>query len=262
MPKNCSTFASELKTKTTNIMNSKNPIYPIYDEGNLHVSISKGNQKLGNIPGFNTLAGNEPLTLKNGRMLTNIVGTCGSLCELCKNKCYAMRFSVQHHNSVVPAYAKNTVILRNDPQKLRAEINEYCKKNIVRYFRFHTSGELESIEQLRLYAQICKDNDEVVFYIYTKAFELLKQWFDELSANGESVPENFVINLSMWKNNVDEYLKDERFAKCNIFEYDEEKKSSFAHCPAIDKNGHETGVTCAMCRKCMRRGSKTAVYPH
>ena len=200
MPKNCSTFASELKTKTTNIMNSKNPIYPIYDEGNLHVSISKGNQKLGNIPGFNTLAGNEPLTLKNGRMLTNIVGTCGSLCELCKNKCYAMRFSVQHHNSVIPAYAK--------------------------------------------------------------AFELLKQWFDELSANGESVPENFVINLSMWKNNVDEYLKDERFAKCNIFEYDEEKNSSFAHCPAIDKNGHETGVTCAMCRKCMRRGSKTAVYPH
>ena len=148
-------------------MNSKNPIYPIYDEGNLHVSISKGNQKLGNIPGFNTLAGNEPLTLKNGRMLTNIVGTCGSLCELCKNKCYAVRFSVQHHNSVVPAYAKNTVILRNDPQKLRAEINEYCKKNIVRYFRFHTSGELESIEQLKLYAQICKDNEDVVFYIYT-----------------------------------------------------------------------------------------------
>ena len=36
------------------------------------------------------------------------------------------------------------------------------------------------------------------------------------------------------------------------------------HCPAVDKNGHETGVTCAKCKRCIvaKRGEKTAVYAH
>lgn len=238
------------------------PVYSIKNDCDLHIRISKGNRKLGTLPGFNTLAGDEPLTLADGRVLTDIKGTCGGLCSLCKHNCYAIRFTKQHHNAVIPAYAINTLILRNEPEKLRTEINAYLQKHPTKYFRFHTSGELESIEQLRLYADICNDNPETIFYIYTKAFDLLQAWFAELDCKSVGVPENLVINLSAWKDNLVGYMSNAHFQECNIFEYDECHTSTFAHCPAIDKTGHETGVTCSMCRRCMRKGSHTAVYPH
>ena len=44
----------------------------------------------------------------------------------------------------------------------------------------------------------------------------------------------------------------------------EEYLKNIFHCPAIDKNGHETGVTCASCKRCfsVKNGDKTAVYKH
>ncbi len=247
------------------------PKFKIYDNGELHVCISSKNIKLGNIPQFNTLPGDEPLTFANGQQIVNIKGTCGSCCKDCKSACYAIRSTVYHNNSVVPAWGRNTVILRNDPQKVRTEIKEFCTKNIVKYFRFHTSGELENEEQLKLYCDICKDNPDVVFYIYTKRFDLIANYFID-----SSVPENFVINLSEWHGNIEKFINTEVQPSCqdkvrdlfnslNIFFYDDNTDERFvgaAHCPAIDRDGHETGVTCAQCRRCMKKGSKTAVYAH
>lgn len=237
-------------------------LYPVYDNGRLHVKISTCNAKMGNIPSFSTLPSNELLTLKDGRVLTNIVGTCGSYCEDCKDKCYAVSYAKRYHNTIIPAYAANTIILRSDPEKLRKEIREYCIKNIVKFFRFHTSGEIESVEQLMLYTQICKENPEVTFYIYTKVFDLLQDWYDLLNSRGECVPSNFIINLSVWGGNLDAYKDKPFFKECNVFVYDEDKTYRGVHCPATDRSGHETGVTCAMCRRCMTRGHVTAVYPH
>ena len=239
-------------------------MYPVYDSGESHVSISKGNQKLGNIPGFNTLAGDGILSLSNGKQLTNIEGTCKGVCEHCKSSCYAINFLRFHHKNTVSAYARNTMIMRNDPEKVCAEITEYCKKNIVRYFRYHTSGEIESVEQLKTYASICYMNQDVTFYIYTKNFAVLEKWFEDLDKNGLTIPENFIINLSEWKDNLS-FMNGKHhrfFDECNIFAYDEDYDKDYTHCPAINKTGHETGTTCAMCRRCMRKGNKTAVYPH
>jgi hypothetical protein len=248
------------------------PKYPIYDKGQLRVSISQRNIKLGNIPQFNTLPGDEPLETPSGRPLTNIKGTCGKYCKECKSVCYAVRCARIHHNTVIPAWGANTVILRNDPEKVRREINEYCRKNIVKYFRFHTSGELESTEQLSLYCDICDDNPDVTFYIYTKRLDLIVEYFH--SDHGQrDIPSNFVINVSEWRGSLDSYatgLDDgtEAFLKnLNLFAYDDgteatEHVRDFVHCPAIDSTGHETGITCAQCRRCMRKGSVTAVYQH
>lgn len=249
---------------------NNNPKYPIYDNGQLHISISQRNGKLGNIPQFNTLPGDELLTLSNGQVLTNIKGTCGGCCADCKSSCYALRSAIYHHNSVVPAWSRNTVILRNEPEKVKREIKEFCEKNIVRYFRFHTAGELESIEQLELYCEICKENEDVIFYIYTKRFDLIAEYF---VIQGNALPENFIINLSEWHDNIENFVEsiendDKHDAvmdfinSLNFFAFDDTYSSAYPHCPAIDKTGHETGITCAQCRRCTKRGSKTAVYPH
>lgn len=250
----------------------KEVMYGIYDNGEMHVRISRGNVKVGNIPQFNTLPGNDLIEMSNGKILTNIVGTCGKCCDGCFRECYAVRSLKLHHNSTTVAWGTNTVILRNDPDKILNEITEYCTKNIVKYFRFHTSGELESVGQLKLYCEICKRNPDVVFYTYTKNFDALVEYFTE-----NPVPENFVINLSEWHGNIAEYMDgiaDTRKGeianilfntKMNVFSYDDGESGcakEMVHCPAIDSKGHETGVTCAMCRRCMKMGNRTAVYAH
>jgi hypothetical protein len=255
------------------MLNNDTPKYPIYDNGQLHISISQRNGKLGNIPQFNTLPGDEPLKLGSGKVLTNIVGTCGNCCADCKTTCYAVRAATYHHNSVVPAWGRNTVILRNEPEKVLREITEFCQKNVVKYFRFHTAGELEHTAQLELYCEICRANPDVIFYIYTKRFDLLAGLF--LSGKYE-IPENFVINLSEWHGNLQKFIDDNDgsagqikalFDKMNVFAFDDKTENSayaatLVHCPAIDNTGHETGVTCAQCRRCMKAGHKTAVYSH
>jgi hypothetical protein len=240
--------------------------YSIYDDGQLYVSISKGNQKMGNIPQFNTLPGNVPLRKKDGTLLCNIHGTCSKYCKLCSTDCYAIRAAIYHNNSCILAWGRNTVLLRNDPHKVHLAINEYCRKNVVKYFRFHSSGELESYKQLLMYVEICKDNPDVTFYIYTKAFDILHTWFCDLEKKGESVPENLVINLSEWHGNIDDIKNEKYFKECNIFAYDDgdcgPNVDAMQHCPAVNKDGFETGVTCAQCLRCMKKGNITAVYTH
>lgn len=240
--------------------------YTIYDDGCLDVHISKGNSKMGNIPQFNTLPGNVPLRKTDGTLLCNIHGTCGKYCKHCSKDCYAIKLALRNQTSCIPTWGRNTVILRNQPQKVRLAINEYCRKNIVRYFRFHTSGELENYDQLRLYVSICEDNPDVTFYMYTKAFDILRSWFNNIERLGKDVPPNFVINLSEWHNNLDPIKNEKYFKDCNIFAYDDgdcgPRVDSMVHCPATNAKGFETGVTCAQCRRCMKKGNVTAVYAH
>ena len=249
---------------------SNKPKYPIYDDGQLHLSISKGNIKVGNIPQFNTLPGNEPLRGYNGELLTNIEGTCGDLCEDCKGDCYAIKCARFRHHTVINAWAKNTYILRNEPEKVRNEINEFLRKSVFRYFRFHTSGEVENMEQLKLYCEICNDNPDVVFYMYTKNFKAI---YDLFVINREEKPDNLIINLSEWHGNIrrfyDKLPKNaiQFFNSLNEFAYDDGSEEcgniiSYIHCPAINNRGHETGVTCAICKRCMTPNKRTAVYAH
>ena len=110
-------------SKHKNIMaNIKTPIYPIYDNGKLHIVISMGNGKLGNIPGINLLPGNKPITNGKGVPYTNINGTCGKHCALCLKACYAVRYIKYHHNSTVKGYATNTYMMRNNPEKFQNQL--------------------------------------------------------------------------------------------------------------------------------------------
>jgi hypothetical protein len=240
----------------------------------LHVSISSGNIKVGSIPQFNTLPGDEPLAQKSGVQLTDVRGTCQGCCSDCVHSCYAVRSAKLHHNAVIPSWAKNTLILRNNPERVKEDINAFLKKKPVPYFRFHTSGEIENENVLKLYCDICNDNSQTRFYIYTKKFDLIVDYF---LRKGNSLPANFVINLSEWHGNIEEYVSSlnegeqekarEFLFSLNVFGFDDKTEkskyaSSLVHCPAINNKGHETGVTCQQCKRCMRPGHKTSVYMH
>lgn len=228
--------------------------FEIYLNGNTHLHMSNGNLKVGKgIYCLNTLAGDEPLKKKNGTQLTNISGTCGGCCDSCKGNCYAIKTQIFRNNNI-PQWAENTILAKEYPHKLFEELREFLNREFVSAVRYHSFGEIPSEEYLSEMIDIAKDYPNIRFYTYTKRYEWVeKRVFD--------IPDNLVINVSIWKKNYNNPYNLPEFI------YDDgtdESLRNVPHCPATDINGHETGITCSMCKKCIyaTKGSKTAVYAH
>ena len=231
--------------------------YECYLTNETHLKIQNGNLKLGKgIYSINLLAGDEPLAKKDGTQLTNVKGTCGGCCENCKTNCYAIKTQV-YRNRNIPSWAGNTLLARFDIDRFFYELQAFIDNNIVSAIRYHSFGEIPSYEYLLNMVEIAKRNKDVRFYTYTKRYKWIEKYISE---NGD-LPSNLVINISIWNKNYDnpynlpEFIYDDGT--------DSELENVF-HCPAIDKNGNETGFTCAKCKRCLKakKGDRLAVYAH
>ena len=259
-------------------------------EAKLH--LATGNNKIGRILNFSTLPGNaDHLLMARGILLTDVPGTCSKHCDECfSHGCYAVNSARLHHNAVIRAWAENTLLLRNDPERLFDEIDAVItKKNEkfiktgdpadkkVELFRINVSGEIESVDELRRWDMLAKEHPEVNFGIYTKNIEAVEAF---LRAYGETAP-NFAINISEWHGVAKAFI-DAHPGQFNVFEYDDsnlksctledaekERLSKVPHCPAVDKQGHHTTrpdgstIKCEDCRRCYKKtGARTAVWSH
>lgn len=227
------------------------PFYQINeDQATLH--ISQGNEKIGKgIWSFSTLPGNEEhmIRTKDKGLLTDIPGTCGKLADVCANSCYAFKSCVQHHNACVPAWAENTILLRNGKLweqlaifislkngKAEKYLDEAHKQGIdpdiamkkatelatIKVFRINVSGEIESAEQFRRWAFLAQAHSYIRFALYTKNFEALGEYLDWLEENHMELPANFAIQISQWHHCADDFI-DKYTERWNlgIFEYDD-----------------------------------------
>ena len=268
------------------------------EKASLH--ISKGNSKIGKeIYSFSTLPGNAEhmLYLKDGTLLTDVPGTCSRFCEGCAKDgaCYAWRDAKLHHNATIPAWAENTILLRSG--RLWDELETYLTlKNgkaekyldevhrcgldpdlalsnaralaVIKIFRIHVSGELESASQLRRWNLLALAHPEIQFGIYTKNFDALAEFLDA----GSDFAPNLVVNVSEWHGVAKPFLEKYAWAKLNVFVYDdhtEESVERLPHCPAVDAKGHHakrpdgTPIQCSQCLRCYRKtGQRTAVHAH
>lgn len=229
--------------------------YEIYFNGENHIHVIDGNKKLGKgVFNISLLPSDKPLKLKSGVQLTNLKGTCGGCCESCKNNCYAVNSCVCHHNSVIPAWGENTLLARENMEEFFRQLEIYFNDNIISVFRWHVGGEFFSKEYMKAVYEFCAKHSETRFYAYTKRFD----WLEELN---EFKPSNLIINVSIWHKNYSNPLNYPEF----IYDDGTEKElENVPHCPAVDKSGHETGVTCSKCRRCFKakNGDKIAVYAH
>ena len=229
--------------------------YNLYLNGETRIHITGGNTKIGKgVFNISLLPSDEPLKLKNGTELTNIVGTCGGCCKGCKNACYAVNSCVYHHNSVIPAWGENTLLARENMPEFFHQLDIFFEENLVAVFRWHVGGEFFSKEYMLAVYDFCRNHPDTKFYCYTKRFS----WVEELN---NYKPDNLVVNVSIWHNNYNNPLGYPTFI------YDDgidENIAKLPHCPAVDKDGHETGVTCAKCRRCFtaKNGNNIAVYAH
>lgn len=234
-------------------------VYDLHMDGDTHIHVANGNEKVGKgVWNYSLLPGDEPLKLKNGVQLTNIAGTCDGCCDGCKGVCYAINSATRHHNRVIKAWGENTMLAKNDMETFFAELQNFINRNEVSVMRVHVGGEFFSLLYMIRTIKFSEENPDVVFYFYTKRYEWLEETEDKW--NGK-LPENVHPLVSIWHKNYD---NPRGFAE---FIYDDGTDPGLAklfHCPAVDKSGHETGVTCSMCKRCRKakKGDKIAVYAH
>lgn len=258
----------------------------------MHVCVTKGNTKLGhNIYTFSTLPGDTRhlLRSKTGELLCDVPGTCTGNCDCCfGHGCYAVNCARRYASTVIPAWARNTILMRAG--KAIPQIDEIITKKEalgvdskrVRTFRINVSGEIQTIEELEAWDKLARKHPGTQFGLYTKNYEVLAKF---LAKHGETAP-NFVINVSQWNGAANKALKDLdtwiRAHKINVFEYDDTNRAkhdhtpedarrlaALPHCPAVTKSGKRaTGasgepITCDMCKRCYKKtGKTTAVYSH
>ena len=239
-------------------MTKKNPKVSVFINEDVHVHIVDGNKKVGKgIYCINLLSGDKPLSLNNGIQLTNISGTCQGCCESCKKDCYAIRnqkFRSTTEN--LKAWSENTLLAKEFPEQFFYEIQTFLNRSMICAIRFHSFGEIPSFEYLLKMIELAENNPFVQFYTYTKRYE----WIEQV-LKSQDLPRNLVINVSVWHNN---YNNPYNLPEFIYDDHTDPSLENIPHCPAVNKDGHETGFTCATCKRCIfaTKGQKTAVYAH
>lgn len=246
----------EMKQRNTAIRMGNNVKYFAILDDDSHIHVQDGNGKIGKILNISTLPGRKLLTRKDGLVYTNVVGTCGGCCEHCEKDCYAVNYCGYHNNTCIPAYAENTLLLREKPDQYFAELEKVLKANKGAYLRIHVSGEFESKNHMKGHMDLGIKTPDNIQYFYTKRYK----WLEDLD-NAREIPNNVRPTVSIWHNNYSNPNKFHEFIYDDGIDPEVEK---LPHCPAVDKKGKSTGVTCDKCGRCIRaeRGTKTAVYAH
>lgn len=138
------------------------------------ISISKGNEKMGAIPSVSLPA----------------CVTCNPDAP-CFAKCYARRLAVRRE-SVRNAYAHNLEVLQADSRAYWLQVR--AAACMVRFFRFHVSGDIPNAEYFSEMVQTARDLPGARFLAFTKQFKIVN---DFINAGGV-IPENLKIIFSNW----------------------------------------------------------------
>lgn len=118
----------------------------------------------------------------------------GSVCS----KCYAHKGMYVFPN-VREAQAKRLAILSANLEDWRKNMTELLrlkyrsKSGADAVFRWHDSGDLQSMEHLSAIVQIAKDLPGIRFWIPTKEVKTIRDW---LSSHPEGFPDNLTVRLS------------------------------------------------------------------
>jgi len=223
--------------------------------------ISTSNEKTG-LPSFNLLAGamDTPYTGYTPKACEKdgTTGTCNGTCP----GCYALRMT--RYTACYENYRENTKIaLSGDFETIKKTVAAFLWENEPRRFRIHDSGDFPSLSYMEMWDAISKENPETVFYCYTKRIDLLKAFTEKHGRRPA-----FVVSVSTWAGICEESdLIAAGVEDLPRFEYDDGTRPELAnipHCPAVDKSGKRTGITCAQCKHCSnaKNGEKWAVYAH
>ncbi len=143
----------------------------------LHVSISKGNAKMGSIPSLSL----PP------------VKTCSpEAVKFCGRKCYVRRY-VSRRKTVRDAYERNLYLLENEPLKFWREVNAAVA--MVTHFRFGVSGDIYDLPYLLNMIEVAERNPHCEILCFTKKYDIVNFHLEY----HDGFPKNLHTIFSAWK---------------------------------------------------------------
>ena len=259
----------------------ENPIYRAYMRDNYGIKLPEiniraqwnksGNIKLGkSMWSFSTMYGNHEIEVRKAGFVIRMRGTCGKHCKGCEGACYVRKS--YRYPSVIWSHARNTIAIRADIKQAESDLIGQIDRarNKPEVCRFDQSGEIESMDEMKMFEHIASAYPNIQFYVYTKAYDIV---IPELLAG--NVPENLVVLISIWHEfGIEEFKKVAHLpnVKCFVLiddEWDEERYAKHgiiirSLCMAYDKSGTmDHRVTCVKCGKCFRKGAQViGCYEH
>jgi Gene product 88 len=175
---------------------------------------------------------------KTGQKLRSVVG---SVCS----KCYALKG--RYPTSVVQNALDRRFAKLNDPQWVDAMTLAIGGTESSGFFRWHDSGDIQSVEHLDKIVQVARNLPQIRFWLPTREYAMVSQWLKE---NG-SFPENLTVRLSAL---MLEGQPPVGIAKRLGLTTSGVSKSSFT-CPA-SKQGNK----CLTCRACWNKSVENVNY--
>ena len=219
-----------------------------------------GNIKVGNIATWATLKGADEIYID--RLGCGVTGTCGKHCQGCTKNCYVNKS--YRYSSVKYGHAIRTIAIREHLDELYTVIDSQIKKARKPFtvVRWNESGEHENAEQFAMLCKLAINNPNVIFYCYSKAYEII---IPALLAG--NVPENLVILISIWhESGVTEFKQVAHLANVKAFVYmDGFDYSKYGieiqtTCQAYDEHGKlNHDITCDKCKKCFVKSEKLKI---
>ena len=145
----------------------------------LHVSVSKGNAKMGAVPSVSL----PPIK------------TCSTeAVKFCGRKCYVRRYVLRRKKTVGAAYERNLYLLQNEPVKFWREVNAAVA--MTTHFRFGVSGDIPDLIYLLNMIDVARRNPHCEILCFTKQYEIVNF---HLTRTEGSLPPNLHMIFSAWK---------------------------------------------------------------
>jgi hypothetical protein len=142
----------------------------------LHVSISRGNTKMGAIPSLS---------------LPPIITCSPYACKLCGKKCYARRITARR-KTVKEAYDRNLYLLQNEPEKFWREVGGAMAMST--HFRFGVSGDIVNMDYLEHIVSLTRKYKQCEVLCFTKQFDVVNAYLEH-----HRLPKNLHLIFSAWK---------------------------------------------------------------
>jgi hypothetical protein len=161
----------------------------------------------------------------------------------CLDSCY--------YNKIIRIYPNQNKFLMDNynatlKQDFVKKMNQALFELNIRFFRIHSCGEFYSVDYFKKWQKIARKNQKILFFTYTKNFNLWKY----------KRPINLIIYLSDNKNIWTKYYKYfDGVAK--MVEKGEYKPKEYDWCPSQTK-----GLQCIQCQRCTKKNKKVVFIKH
>ena len=182
------------------------------------------------------------LHCKTGAKLVKIKG---SVCY----GCYALKGN--YHRYKLPAKLQPKTEKINHPLWVASMvylINHQGNKKDQNYFRWHDSGDLQSLEHLKKIVEICKQTPNIKHWLPTREYKIVRDFL-----HWESFPSNLTVRLSAHQ--IDE--KPPKIIECQTSTVNKDKPALGVQCESFKQDNK-----CLDCRKCWDKSIDNISYKY